>query len=66
MAVVTYGSVAGLLGFLNEPDQELVVFALHQLNNQVDENWTEIAGSIGMMYVHSYTMKRRRATDSQQ
>lgn len=51
MGSIAYSSVTGLLGFLSESSLELVVFALHQLNTQVDEHWTEIAGSIGQMYV---------------
>lgn len=43
-------SAAGLIGFLSEPDPELRVFALKQLNAQVDLLWTEIAGSVGQMY----------------
>ena len=44
-------SAAGLLGFLAEPEPELRSFALKQLDSQVDLLWTEIAGSIGEMYV---------------
>ena len=40
-------SAAGLVGFLSEPDPELKVFALKQLDEQVDLLWTEIADSVG-------------------
>lgn len=43
-------SAVGLIGFLSEPDPELRVFALKQLDAQVDLLWTEIAGSVGQMY----------------
>jgi 26S proteasome regulatory subunit N2 len=43
-------SAAGLVGFLSEPDPELKVFALKQLDSQVDLLWTEIANSVGQMY----------------
>ena len=42
-------SAAGLVGFLSEPDSELKVFALKQLDSQVDLLWTEIANSVGQM-----------------
>lgn len=42
-------SAAGLIGFLSEPDAELRVFALRQLDSQVDLLWTEIANSISQM-----------------
>jgi 26S proteasome regulatory subunit N2 len=42
-------SAAGLIGFLSEPDPELRVFALKQLDLQVDLLWTEIANSISQM-----------------
>jgi hypothetical protein len=42
-------SAAGLIGFLSEPDPELRVFALKQLDSQVDLLWTEIANSISQM-----------------
>jgi 26S proteasome regulatory subunit N2 len=44
-------SAAGLVGFLSEPDPELRNFALKQLDSQVDLLWTEIANSVGEMYV---------------
>jgi 26S proteasome regulatory subunit N2 len=43
-------SAAGLVGYLSEPDPELKVFALKQLDSQVDLLWTEIANSVGQMY----------------
>lgn len=43
-------SAAGLIGFLSEPDPLLRVFALKQLDSQVDLLWTEIATSISQMY----------------
>lgn len=42
-------SAAGLIGLLSEPDPELQVFALAQLDAQVNLLWTEIAGSISLM-----------------
>jgi 26S proteasome regulatory subunit N2 len=42
-------SAVGLIGFLSEPDLELRVFALKQLDRQVDLLWTEIANSISQM-----------------
>ena len=42
-------SAAGLIGFLSEPDLELRVFALRQLDAQVDLLWPEIASSIAQM-----------------
>lgn len=48
-------SAAGLVGFLSEPDPELRSFALKQLDSQVDLLWTEIANSVGEMYVFNTT-----------
>ncbi|KAL9107824.1 MAG: hypothetical protein Q9227_007339 [Pyrenula ochraceoflavens] len=42
-------SAAGLIGFLSEPDPELRVFALKQLDAQVDLLWTEIADSVSQI-----------------
>ena len=39
-------SAAGVVGFLSEPDTDLKVFALRQLDEQIDWLWTEVAGSI--------------------
>lgn len=44
-------SAAGLVGFLSEPDHALQVFALERLNEEIDDIWTEVSGSIGQMYV---------------
>ncbi|KAL8946532.1 MAG: hypothetical protein Q9222_007084 [Ikaeria aurantiellina] len=40
-------SAAGVVGFLAEPEQELQVFALKVLNEEIDSLWTEVAGSVG-------------------
>ena len=40
-------SAAGVVGFLSEPDVDLRVFALKQLDDQIDSLWTEVAGSVG-------------------
>lgn len=42
-------SAAGLLGFLSEPEPELQVFALKQLDSQVELFWTEIAPSLSLL-----------------
>ena len=42
----------GLVGFLSEPDTALQVFALEELNKDMDNIWTEVSGSIGQMYVN--------------
>ena len=39
-------SAAGVVGFLAEPDTDLQVFALQQLDKQIDSLWTEVAGSV--------------------
>jgi len=44
-------SAAGLVGFLSEPDAALQAFALERLNEEIDGVWTEVSGSIGLMYV---------------
>jgi len=44
-------SAAGLVGFLSEPDPALQAFALERLNEEIDGVWTEVSGSIGLMYV---------------
>lgn len=49
--MVGSASAAGLIGFLQEPEPELRAFALKQLDEQADLLWTEIAGSIGDVYV---------------
>jgi hypothetical protein len=42
-------AAASLVGFLSEPDTALQVFALEELNNDMDNIWTEVSGSIGQM-----------------
>lgn len=42
-------SAAGLVGYLSEPTPELQVFALEQLNEEMDSVWTEVSASIGQM-----------------
>ena len=39
-------SAAGVVGFLQEPDPELQIFALHTLDDQIDSLWTEVADCI--------------------
>ena len=48
---MSMASAAGLIGFLSEPEPELRIFALKQLDTHVDVLWTEIAGAIGEMFV---------------
>lgn len=49
--MVGVSSAGGLVGFLSEPDHALQVFALERLNEDIDNIWTEVSGSIGQMYV---------------
>jgi len=42
-------SAAGLVGYLSEPAPELQVFALEQLNEEMDSVWTEVSASIGQI-----------------
>lgn len=49
--MVGSSSAAGLVGFLSEPDHALQIFALERLNEEIDDIWTEVSGSIGQMYV---------------
>ncbi|KAF2198089.1 26S proteasome-like protein regulatory subunit rpn2 [Delitschia confertaspora ATCC 74209] len=42
-------SAAGVVGFLSEPDSALRSFALHQLNEQIDLLWPEVAGSVSQI-----------------
>ncbi|KAK8196079.1 proteasome regulatory particle base subunit [Zalaria obscura] len=42
-------SAAGLVGFLSEPDHALQVFALEKINEDIDNIWTEVSGSIGQI-----------------
>ncbi|KAF4549729.1 26S proteasome regulatory subunit rpn2-like protein [Elsinoe fawcettii] len=44
-----FPSAAGLVGFLSEPDHALQVFALEKLNEEIDNIWTEVSGSIGQI-----------------
>ena len=44
-------SASGVLGFLHDEEPELKVFALQTLNDDIDTLWTEVAGSVGQMYV---------------
>lgn len=42
-------SAAGLLGLLQEPDDQLRCFALQKLDQNVDQFWAQIADSVPMM-----------------
>ncbi|KAF1345580.1 armadillo-type protein [Delphinella strobiligena] len=42
-------SAGGLVGFLSEPDHALQVFALERLNEDIDNIWTGVSGSIGQI-----------------
>ena len=44
-------TATGVLGFLADEEPELKVFALKTLNYDIDTVWTEVAGSLGQMYV---------------
>lgn len=44
-------SAAGLIGLLDEPDQQLRCFALQQLDNHVHQFWAEIADEVSKMCV---------------
>lgn len=44
-------SAAGLVGYLDEPDNALQVFALEQLKDNIDDLWTEVVSSISKMFV---------------
>jgi 26S proteasome regulatory subunit N2 len=44
-------SASGVLGFLADEEPELKIFALQTLNDDIDTLWTEVAGSVGQMYV---------------
>jgi len=52
-------SAAGLVGFLSEPDPALQAFALERLNEEIDGVWTEVSGSIGLMYVNLNNLNSR-------
>lgn len=44
-------SAAGLVGYLEEPDVSIQVYALQQLNDNIDNVWTEVVASLSRMYV---------------
>lgn len=44
-------SAAGLIGLLDEPEEQLRCYALEKLNQNVDQFWTEIADHVSKMYV---------------
>ncbi|OJJ71188.1 hypothetical protein ASPBRDRAFT_605661 [Aspergillus brasiliensis CBS 101740] len=44
--MVGLASAAGLVGFLSEPDPELIVFALKTLDSQIDLLWTEVVDAV--------------------
>lgn len=44
-------SAAGLIGLLDEPDEQLKCYALQNLNKLVDQFWAEIADSVPKMFV---------------
>ena len=46
-------SATGVLGFLSDEEPELKIFALQTLNDDIDTLWTEVAASVGQMYVLS-------------
>lgn len=45
-------SATGVLGFLSDEEPELKIFALQTLNDDIDTLWTEVAASVGQMYVY--------------
>lgn len=49
MAVSTLTSASGILALLDEEQDEIKEFALHKLNELVDEFWAEIAATISKM-----------------
>lgn len=42
-------SAAGLIGLLDEPDQQLRCYALQKLDELVNQFWPEIADSVSKM-----------------
>jgi len=44
-------SASGLIGLLDEPDQQLKCYALQNLDKLVDQFWAEIADSVSKMFV---------------
>lgn len=57
-------SASGVLGFLFDEEPELKVFALQTLNDDIDTLWTEVAGSVGQMYVYFNFIRVVRAKGS--
>lgn len=56
-------AAASLVGFLHEHDTALQVFALEELNKDMDNIWTEVSGSIGQMCAASEEMFKRNRAD---
>lgn len=46
-------SAAGLIGLLDEPDQQLRCYALQKLDELVNQFWPEIAESVSKMFVET-------------
>lgn len=46
-------SAAGLIGLLDEPDQQLRCYALQKLDELVNQFWPEIADSVSKMCVEA-------------
>jgi hypothetical protein len=46
-------SAAGLIGLLDEPDQQLRCYALQKLDELVNQFWPEIADSVSKMFVET-------------
>jgi 26S proteasome regulatory subunit N2 len=46
MTAILQSSASGVLSLLNEPDEDIKVYALEQLNEMVDTFWSEIAHCI--------------------
>ena len=53
-------SASGLIGLLDEPDQQLKCYALQNLDKLVDQFWAEIADSVSKMFVKHLFLRRRR------
>lgn len=49
-------SAAGLLGLLDEPDNQLKSYALQQLDATVDQFWTELADHVSKMWALAYNI----------
>lgn len=57
-------SAKGVLSLLKEPDEQLRVHALQQLNNLVDHHWVEIVGDVTEMYAfYCYMPSNKHAHD---